>query len=424
MLLTIVFILFAMVALAALEIMLFWQLGKRDDRRRSGQRAPGHATNGRAGSAPHLRTVQSRETNVPSRDRPQARWPPRMRAAAAAIAVAATLGACGSSAEQPPADATAGTAPAATRSTDAFGRIPELVKKTQPSIVTIFSERSDPRAGTAQGVGSGVIYRSDGIILSNHHVVADANRIEVAFADGSRMPGQVTATDPDTDLAVIRVDRSGLPAAQFQKSLPQVGNLAVVLGSPLGFEKTVTAGIVSGLHRSIPGSAAETRSLVDLIQTDAAISPGNSGGAVVDGSGHVVGISVAYVPPQQGAVAVGFAIPAATATRVADELLENGRARHAYLGLQPAALTSDIADELHVTGGGVLVYGLAPDGPAAKAGIHPGDVLTAIDGQKVTSVEELFAKLRQHDPGEVVSISYLRGGHTQTAHAQITDRPS
>ena len=206
------------------------------------------------------------------------------------------------------------------------------------------------------------------------------------------------------------------------RALPQVGELAVVLGSPLGFEKTVTAGIVSGLHRSIPGSASETRALVDLIQTDAAISPGNSGGAVVDASGQVLGISVAYVPPQQGAVSVGFAIPAATATRVADELLEHGRVRHAYLGLQPAQLTSEIARELHVTVGGVLVYALAPDGPAAKAGIRPGDVLTAVGGQKVASVEELFAALRQHDPGEGVAISYVRDGGTHTTHTQITDR--
>jgi S1-C subfamily serine protease len=340
------------------------------------------------------------------------------------VALALTLGACGSTSNQPTADRTAAAPPAATQPADAFGRIPDLVKKAQPSIVTVFSERTDTRAGTGQGVGSGVIYRSDGVILTNHHVVAGASRIEVGLADGSRIPGRVTATDADTDLAVIRVDRTGLPAAEFQKSLPQVGKLAVVLGSPLGFEKTVTAGIVSGLHRSIPGSAAETRSLVDLIQTDAAISPGNSGGAVVDASGQVVGISIAYVPPQQGAVAVGFAIPAATATRVADELLEHGRARHAYLGLQPAALTPDIARQLHVSGGGVLVYALAPAGPAAKAGIRPGDILTAVGGQKITSVEELFAELRRHDPGDGVSISYLRDGQAQTAQAQITDRPT
>jgi S1-C subfamily serine protease len=335
------------------------------------------------------------------------------------------LGACGATSKQPPATAAAAQPPATTQPADAFGRIPQLVKKAQPSIVTVFAERNPVRVGTpSQGVGSGVIYRADGIILTNNHVVAEASRVEVALADGSRIAGRVTATDPDTDLAVIRVDRKGLPAAQFQKALPEVGALAVALGSPLGFEKTVTAGIVSGLHRAIPGSASQTRALVDLIQTDAAISPGNSGGAVVDAGGRILGISVAYVPPQQGAVSVGFAIPAATATRVADELLQHGRARHAYLGLQPAALTPDIARELNTTSGGVLVYALAPDGPAGRAGIRAGDVLTRVGEKKVTSVEELYAALRQHDPGERVPISYVRDSATHTVPVQITDRPS
>ena len=188
--------------------------------------------------------------------------------------------------------------------------------------------------------------------------------------------------------------------------------------------RDVTAGIVSGLHRQIPGSASETRALVDLMQTDAAISPGNSGGAVVDAEGNVLGISVAYVPPQQGAVAVGFAIPAATATRVADELLQHGRARHAYLGLQPGELTSQTAAALHVESDGVVVYAVEADGPAAKAGIRPGDVVTAVAGQKVPSVEELFAALREHKPDETVSISYVRDGENHSAQVQIADRPS
>jgi serine protease DegQ len=275
-----------------------------------------------------------------------------------------------------------------------FDRIPDVVEQVQPSIVTVFAAGGNG----GQGVGSGVIYRSGGTILTNNHVVAGASQVDVAFADGNRVPGRVTAIDPDTDLAVIHVDRTGLPAAKFERSFPRIGSLAVVLGSPLGFEKTVTAGIVSGLHRQIPGSASETRSLVDLIQTDAAISPGNSGGAVVDSAGRVLGISVAYVPPQQGAVAVGFAIPAGTATRVAEELLENGPARYAYLGLDPGQLTPKIAGRLHVTGAGVAVYAVAPGGPAANAGILPGDVLTAVAGQKVRTVEELFAALRQQAP--------------------------
>jgi serine protease DegQ len=351
-------------------------------------------------------------------------WRRRAQAAAAGMAIALALGACGSSSKQPTPPASTTNPPAATQPADGSSRIPQVVQRAQPSIVTVFAEQGGGQTDAQQGVGSGVIYRADGVVLTNHHVVANATRIEVAFADGSRTGGKVAASDPDTDLAVIRVDRNDLPAAEFHNALPQVGELAVVLGSPLGFEKTVTAGIVSGLHRSIPGSASETRALVDLIQTDAAISPGNSGGAVVDASGRVLGISVAYVPPQQGAVAVGFAIPAATAARVADELLEHGRARHAYVGLQPAALTAEIARELQVDNGGVLVYALAPDGPAAQAGIRPGDVLTHVARKKITSVEELYAALRQHDPGERVAISYVRDGTQHTVQAQITDRPS
>jgi serine protease DegQ len=186
----------------------------------------------------------------------------------------------------------------------------------------------------------------------------------------------------------------------------------------------VTAGIISGLHRSILGSASETRSLVDLIQTDAAISPGNSGGAVVDAKGRVLGISEAYVPPQQGAVAIGFAIPAVTATRVDDELLAHGRAHHAYLGLQPAALTREIARGLHVTGGGVLVYEIARDSPASRAGLGPADVLSALGTEKITTLEELFAARRQHKPGETVNIAYMRDGETGKPHARLSDRPS
>jgi serine protease DegQ len=348
----------------------------------------------------------------------------RLAVAAAALTLSAGISACGSESRQTAPAATAAPRPAANTSPDSFDRIPQIVQKVQPSIVTVFTDRGAGSSVGDQGIGSGVIYRSDGIILTNNHVVAGANPVEVGFADGTRVAGRVAATDADSDLAVIRVDRTGLPAARFQTALPRVGSLALVLGSPLGFERTATAGIVSGLHRQIPGSASQTRALVDLIQTDAAISPGNSGGAVVDGNGSVLGISVAYVPPQQGAVAVGFAIPAATATRVADELLAHGRARHAYLGVQPAELTPQIAGELHVTGEGVAVYAVAPSGPAAKAGIRPGDVLTAVANRKVTTVEELFVALRQHQPGETVRISYVRDGQHRTAHVQVADRPS
>jgi S1-C subfamily serine protease len=295
---------------------------------------------------------------------------------------------------------------------DVFSRIPAIVRAVQPMVVTVLVER---------GVGSGVIYRSDGVILTNDHVVRGQAAVEIAFADGRRLRGTVMAADPDTDLALVKVGRNGLPAATFQKRLPAVGSLAVVLGSPLGFDKSVSAGIVSGLHRSIPGSARETRALVDLLQTDAPISPGNSGGAVVDGDGRVIGISEAYIPPQQGAVAIGFAIPASTAVAVADELIHHGRVDHAYIGVEPGELTPELARALHAPSSArVVVYAVAPGGPADRAGIEAGDVLAQIGGRSLESVEQLFATLRRHRAGEEVTVGVLRNG----AHSSVTVRLS
>ena len=180
---------------------------------------------------------------------------------------------------------------------------------------------------------------------------------------------------------MVEVERDDLQPATFQPAPPVVGELAVAMGSPLGFQNTITAGIISGLHREIPGSAEQgIRSLVDLIQTDAAISPGNSGGALVNGRGEVVGINVAYIPPEQGAVAIGFAIPGATAVDVVGQLLRNGRATHSYLGIQPDQVTREVAAELGLDeASGVVVLAAIDGGPAAKAGLRPGDVIVAID---------------------------------------------
>jgi S1-C subfamily serine protease len=303
----------------------------------------------------------------------------------------------------------------ATQPPDVFGRIPSIVRRVQPNVVTVL---------TPQGVGSGVVYRANGVILTNEHVVRGQAAVEIAFADGQRVSGKVTASDPDTDLALVKVGRTGLPAASFERKLPPVGALAVVLGSPLGFEKSVSAGIVSGLHRSLPGSARETRALVDLLQTDAPISPGNSGGAVVDARGRVIGITEAYVPPQQGAVAIGFAIPADTAVRVADQLLRNGRVEHAFVGIQPAELTPELAQALGIARStGVLVYAVERGGPAARAGIEPGDVLIALAGRPLESVEQLFAALRLHRPGQTVTVALVRDGKRQSVAVRLSKTP-
>jgi S1-C subfamily serine protease len=331
------------------------------------------------------------------------------------LAVTVTfLAACSSSTNSgstgTPAAPTGSTAPAAVAGAD----IPALVRQVEPSVVTVL---------TQNGLGSGIVYKDDGTIVTNAHVVAGVQEVTVALADGQQVPGKVRATDKVSDLAVIQANRNGLPAATFQKPLPQVGELAVVMGSPLGFEATVTSGIISGLHRQIPGSASTGAPLVDLIQTDAAISPGNSGGAVVDAQGEVVGMSVAYIPPAAGAVSLGFAIPAATVVDVADQLLATGTARHAYIGIQPATLTPEIARLLGINRtSGVVVMQVETPSPAAEAGIQPGDIITSLNGRETATAEELIAALRSTKPGDRVQLTVLRGAKTQQITVTVAER--
>jgi S1-C subfamily serine protease len=312
---------------------------------------------------------------------------------------------------------TATTTEGATPASDAgFAAIPEIVRRVEPSVVAIL---------TGAGEGSGVIWRSDGLVLTNDHVVGNASTIHVAFADGRRSPAEVVATDPLTDLALLRTERRNLPAATFSDKLPAVGELAVAIGNPLGFENTVTAGVISGLHRSIPGSAAQTQALVDLLQTDAAISPGNSGGALVGGDGRILGINVAYIPPQARAVSIGFAIPAPTVIDVATQLLERGTVRHSFFGIQPAALTPQVGDLLDVEpDSGVVVLEVVPGGPAAQAGIQPGDVIVSIEGEAVRSVEDFLAKLRPRNPGDRIEVEAIRDGARRTVTVLLGERPT
>lgn len=361
---------------------------------------------------------------------------PRTVLAGGALAAALALSACtgtpsppapsGTSPSQASLSASANSTPAPSTSgsagTDggnsgtAAGNLPQLVENLSPSVVTIFTEG---------GLGSGVVYSADGLILTNEHVIRGATKVEVGFADGQRVEGTVKASDAVTDLALVQAKRTGLPKPTYQSNLPKVGEGALVLGSPLGFENTATAGIISGLHRSIPGSASNSLSLVDLIQTDAPISPGNSGGAVINMRGEVIGISEAYIPPSAGAVSLGFAIPAATAVDVAEELLANGTAKHAYLGLTPGELTAQIADQLGIQeGAGVVVLAADGDGPAGRAGIRPGDVLQSMEGVELTTPEKLLAELRKRNPGDTVGFKVKRGDQSLDIKVDLSDRPA
>ncbi|MGW4589705.1 S1C family serine protease [Amycolatopsis thermoflava] len=254
-----------------------------------------------------------------------------------------------------------------------------------------------------------MVLRSD-VVVTNEHVVGDAREVAVALASGDETTGHVLATDSVTDVAVVRTDRKNLPVPQFRTDLPRPGEPAVAIGSPLGFENSVSAGIISGLHRSIPGSAAQTRSLVDLIQTDASISPGNSGGALLDAQGRVVGLNEAYIPPSAGAVDLGFAIPAATVLDVAGQLLADGTADHPYLGVSAARLTGEIQRQLGVpVDRGVVVLAVDENSPAARAGVRGGDVIVSLGDRDIGSVEDLLGALRETDPGQRTSLTVARG---------------
>lgn len=334
-----------------------------------------------------------------------------------AFGIAAVVGflpACGSGAPQNSAQSPAPSAPTQTSGApDVAAGFADVVERLVPSVVTV---RLD------SGVGSGVVLRPD-VIVTNAHVVRTARDVVLEFADGEQADGVVLASDAVTDLAVVRSSRTGLPVPEYRVELPRPGELAVAIGSPLGFQNSVTAGVISGLHRDIPGSAAQSSSLVDLIQTDAPISPGNSGGALLDAEGRVVGINEAYIPPALGAVSLGFAIPSATALDVADQLLRNGSAAHPYLGVSITQLTPAVRRGLGVeVEEGALVTGVDRGSPAATAGVRPGDVITELDGTAVRSVEDLLSALRRTRPGAQVPMSVQRGGSRQQMTVTVGER--
>lgn len=302
-----------------------------------------------------------------------------------------------------------------------FDRIPEIVEEVDPSIVAVAVEGASGGAGE----GSGVIWDDRGVIITNNHVIEGARDVKVVLASGARLDATVESTDPLSDLAVLRVDQAGLPAARFADDLPRVGELALAIGNPVGFEQSVTAGIVSGLHRAIP-SGGTTPALVDLIQTDAPISPGNSGGALVDANGEVIGINVAYIPPQtSGAVSIGFAIPAQTAVSVVQQLLDTGRVERAFLGITPIEISAAMAEQFELgVESGVGVEEVEDGSAAEKGGVRGGDVIVSLEGKPLRSVEDLFFELRRRKPGDEVTLTVVRDGERRQLQVTLAERPS
>ena len=310
--------------------------------------------------------------------------------------------------------------------------VAKVASVLSPSVVQInvkAVQQTPVGAQREEGIGSGVIYRSDGYIITNNHVVEGSRDVEVAFADGSTERGQVVGTDPTTDIAVVKVNRDDLPAASLASSDPIVGQTAVAVGSPSGFESTVTSGIVSGTGREVPAQLTGGRqdtSLVDLIQTDAAISPGNSGGALANRDGQVIGINVAYLPPgQTGAENIGFAIPSSTAATVADQIIQSGEAVHPYLGVYLSDLTRETASKFgSQVDSGALVEKATPGGPAADAGIQHGDVITDVGSQEISSSGDVISALRHYEPGDTVSLTVLDNGQKGKVQVKLAESPN
>ena len=310
-----------------------------------------------------------------------------------------------------------------------------------PSVVNIIST---PGAESSQGPwqqnngpyeGSGVIYSGDGMIITNNHMVRDdysgdvITDVQVTLATGEKLPATVVGTDPLTDLAVVKVNAGmDLPAATFVTELPAVGEYAVAIGSPLGYENSVTLGIVSGLDRSIEdvlGTTIDAIAYNHLIQTDAPISPGNSGGALANASGQVIGINVAYEPPETGAVSIGFAIPAEVVTEVADEIIGMGNPAHVYLGVRTRAVTSDLQQQFGLSlSAGILVVEVIQDTPASKAGIQQGDIITEVDDEKMTHDNDLAVYMRDKNPGEKIDVTIDRNGTTSVMSVTLEVRPA
>ena len=300
-----------------------------------------------------------------------------------------------------------------------------IYEQVNPAVVHI---------GVGGGQGSGFVYDTQGHIVTNNHVVEGGGQIVVAFADGRQEPAQLIGTDPDSDLAIIRVNVPAnelSPITLADSDQLKVGQIVIAIGNPFGLSGTMTTGIISSLDRELEGN----RYLIpDVIQTDAAINPGNSGGPLLDLQGHVIGVNSAIRSASNSSSGVGFAVPANIVQAVAPQLIANGTVSHPWLGISGGALSPNGAEQLGLSESatGVIVSTVTAGGPAAAAGLRGGntqgfggDIITAIDGQPVQAVEDLLGYLVQHTAvGQIVTLDVLRNGEAITVPLILGARPS
>jgi len=328
--------------------------------------------------------------------------------------------------------------------------IADVAARVTPSVVNVFSEKraqngaelspffSDPffrfffdqpdrgwrqaPPRREQSLGSGVIVSPDGVVVTNNHVVAQADKIRVALKDGREFAAKLVGSDPKSDVAVLRVDATGLPAISLgDSSRIRIGDLVLAIGNPFGIGQTVTLGIVSAVGRANMGIT----DYEDFIQTDAAINPGNSGGALVTMDGQLIGINTAIVSRSGGYQGIGFAIPSNMVQDVKNSILQHGKVIRGWLGVSIQDLTEDLGKSMDIAArAGVLVSDVSADSPAAAAGLKRGDVITAIDGVKTTDSAHLRNQIARAGKGTKVRIDLVRDGATQTLTATLGEAPA
>ena len=318
------------------------------------------------------------------------------------------------------------------------GSYAEAVQRAAPAVVNVYTarvvtERLAPSLGELFGdyvpryrqriersLGSGVIVDKDGHIVTNHHVIANADSIRVQLSDGRVAEARIVGRDPDTDLAVLKIDLTPLPVAVFGRSDQlKVGDVVLAIGNPIGLSQTVTHGIVSATSRQQLGIAP----LEDFIQTDAPINFGNSGGALVDTSGALVGINTAIVAKNLGVEGIGFAIPVNMVRGVLGDIVAHGRVIRGWIGIVPEDLPAEQAQQLGLGAGAVVIGNLYIGSPAQRAGLQPGDVLLAIDGTALHSAQDALGRIASHAPGSSVQLRGVREGRAFELRAEVGERP-
>ncbi len=291
-----------------------------------------------------------------------------------------------------------------------------------PLFRRFFGDQLDGETQRASSLGSGVIVGSEGYILTNHHVIEAADEIEVALNDGRQARAKLVGADPESDLAVLKVELKNLPAITFGRAdQATVGDVVLAIGNPFGVGQTVTQGIVSGLGRSHLG----INTFENFIQTDAAINPGNSGGALVDANGNLIGVNTAIYSRSGGSMGIGFAIPVSLARQVMDQIIATGSVTRGWIGVEVQDITPELAESFKLPNGskGVLIAGVVHGGPADRAGVKPGDILVEVEGKPVLDSSAMLNLVAEAQPGKVALLKVLRNSTAVAVKLTVGKRP-